>query len=110
MYNKHTYVLHTRCVCWSAFLLKKHPKLGKLGVGGASRTSCPVSASATSDYETKVPLDQRVYSQYFVQDSDTDAGFLMDTKVPVSEVSASIPSYLQTNLEVYVQYVPLCTY
>ena len=50
----------------------------------------PVSSDerASSDYETKVPLDQRVYSQYFVQDSDVDAGggFLMDTKIPVKEV------------------------
>ena len=37
------------------------------------------------DYTAKIPLDQKLYFQYFVQD-DIEDGTLMDTKVPVKEV------------------------
>ncbi len=75
-------------MCWSAYLLKRHPKLGKLGMGGAGvNANAANDLTSSSDYETKVPLDQRVYSQYFVQDSDPSAGILMDTKIPLKEVN-----------------------
>ena len=38
------------------------------------------------DYTAKLPLDRKMYFQYYVQD-DADSGTLMDTKVPISEVS-----------------------
>ena len=63
-----------RYVCWAAHLLKSHPKLqSALGRG-------------TGDYAAKVPLDQKLYFQYYVQD-DTEVGTLMDTKIPIKEVS-----------------------
>ena len=37
------------------------------------------------DYMAKLPLDRKMYFQYYVQD-DADAGTLMDTKIPISEV------------------------
>ena len=37
------------------------------------------------DYTAKLPLDRKMYFQYYVQD-DADAGTLMDTKIPISEV------------------------
>ena len=63
-------------MAWSAFLLKSHPKLASaLGAGEL----------VPRDYTAKLPLDQRVYFQYYVQD-DTEAGTLMDTKIPIKEV------------------------
>ena len=38
------------------------------------------------DYTAKLPLDRKMYFQYYVQD-DADSGTLMDTKVPISEVA-----------------------
>ena len=40
---------------------------------------------AALDYTTKLPLDQKVYFQYYVQD-DTDDGVLMNTKIKIKEV------------------------
>ena len=37
------------------------------------------------DYTAKLPLDQKVYFQYYVQD-DTDDGVLMNTKIKINEV------------------------
>ena len=37
------------------------------------------------DYTAKLPLDQKVYFQYYVQD-DTDDGVLMNTKIKIKEV------------------------
>ena len=68
-----------RYVCWSAYLLKKHPKLeSKLG-------SMTGEDLAAVDYTAKLPLDQKVYFQYYVQD-DTDDGVLMNTKIKIKEV------------------------
>lgn len=53
--------------------MKSHPKLqSALGRG-------------TGDYQAKLPLDQKLYFQYYVQD-DTEVGTLMDTKIPIKEV------------------------
>ena len=41
--------------------------------------------SSKVDYTAKLPLDQKVYFQYYVQD-DTDDGVLMNTKIKVKEV------------------------
>ena len=53
--------------------------------------------SAHVDYTAKLPLDQKVYFQYYVQD-DTDDGVLMNTKIKVKEVIWSaklkVTSYL----------------
>ena len=68
-----------RYVCWSAYLLKKHTKLGsKLG-------SSEAELGVALDYTAKLPLDQKVYFQYYVQD-DTDDGVLMNTKIKIKEV------------------------
>ena len=40
---------------------------------------------AALDYTAKLPLDQKVYFQYYVQD-DTDDGVLMNTKIKIKEV------------------------
>ena len=40
---------------------------------------------AALDYTTKLPLDQKVYFQYYVQD-DTDDGVLMNSKIKIKEV------------------------
>ena len=45
--------------------------------------------SAHVDYTAKLPLDQKVYFQYYVQD-DTDDGVLMNTKIKVKEVICSV--------------------
>ena len=45
--------------------------------------------SAHVDYTAKLPLDQKVYFQYYVQD-DTDDGVLMNTKIKVKEVIWSV--------------------
>ena len=45
--------------------------------------------SAHVDYTAKLPLDQKVYFQYYVQD-DTDDGVLMNTKIKVKEVIWSL--------------------
>ena len=72
-----------RYVCWSAYLLKKSPKLesklGSMGIGSEG------DMGAALDYTTKLPLDQKVYFQYYVQD-DTDDGVLMNTKIKIKEV------------------------
>ena len=71
--------MNYRYVCWSAYLLKKHTKLGsKLG-------SSEAELGAALDYTAKLPLDQKVYFQYYVQD-DTDDGVLMNTKIKIKEV------------------------
>ena len=41
------------------------------------------------DYTAKLPLDRKIYFQYYVQD-DTEVGTLMDSKIPVSEVRDSL--------------------
>ena len=81
-----------RYVCWSAYLLKKHPKLeSKLG----AMTGEDLSAM---DYTAKLPLDQKVYFQYYVQD-DTDDGVLMNTKIKIKEVRIKTEK-LQTNFRI----------
>ena len=45
--------------------------------------------SAHVDYTAKLPLDQKVYFQYYVQD-DTDDGVLMNTKIKLKEVIWSV--------------------
>ena len=72
-------ILHfnSRYVCWSAYLIKRHPKL-------ASALGNDLEGNGL-DYTAKIPLDQKLYFQYFVQD-DIEDGTLMDTKVPVKEV------------------------
>ena len=53
-------------------MLKDHPKLqSALGVG--------------ANYTEKLPFDQKIYSQYYVQD-DSEVGILMDSKIPIKEV------------------------
>ena len=69
--------IHFRYVCWSACLIKRHPKL-------ASALGSDLEGNGL-DYTAKIPLDQKLYFQYFVQDEIED-GTLMDTKVPVKEV------------------------
>ena len=64
----------SRYVCWSAYLLKKPPKV-QSALGGEAGA-----------YTAKLALDQKIYFQYFVQD-DTESGTLMDTKIPLKEVS-----------------------
>ena len=68
---------NSRYVCWSAYLIKRHPKL-------ASALGNDLEGNGL-DYTAKIPLDQKLYFQYFVQD-DIEDGTLMDTKVPVKEV------------------------
>ena len=62
----------SRYVCWSAYLLKDQKKLKALGLG-------------ERDSAAKLPLDKKLYLQYFVQD-DADSGTLMDTKILNKEV------------------------
>eukprot|EP00094_Tigriopus_californicus_P008290 TCALIF_07986-PA protein Name:"Protein of unknown function" AED:0.27 eAED:0.27 QI:0/0.4/0.16/0.83/1/1/6/0/368 len=67
---------HIRYVCWAVYLLKTHPKLkSALGEGD----------NAPREYTAKIPMDQKFYFQYYVQD-DTEVGTLMDTKIPLKEV------------------------
>ena len=56
-------------------MIKKHHKLASA-----------LGSDGLEGYTAKVPLDQKFYFQYFVQDEIED-GTLMDTKVPVKEVS-----------------------
>ena len=70
------YDCNFRYVCWSAYMIKRHPKLA----------SALGSGAGLEGYTAKIPLDQKFYFQYFVQDEIED-GTLMDTKVPVKEVS-----------------------
>jgi hypothetical protein len=58
--------------------LKKHPKL-------ASALGADAGNAFPKDYTAKLPLDQRLYFMYYVQD-DTEDGMLMDTKIPIKEV------------------------
>lgn len=68
-------VFPCRYVSWSATLLKSHPKL------------CSTLGNDTaSEYAEKMPIDQKVYFQYYVHD-ETEVGTLMDTRIPISEVS-----------------------
>ena len=79
------YLIICRYVCWSAYLLKKNPKLeSKLG-SKFGLDNNDVSSSAAQDYTAKLPLDQKFYFQYYVQD-DTDDGVLMNTKIKLKEV------------------------
>ena len=76
-----------RYVCWSAHLIKRHPKLAsKLGKlvdeDDPDGLGC---APALPDYTAKLCMDQKLYFQYFVQD-DVEDGTLMDTKIPINEV------------------------
>ena len=83
---------HIRYVCWSAYLLKKHPKLeSKLGaaIHDTNTTEDTIRTSVATDYTAKLPLDQKVYFQYYVQDDTDDGGVLMDTKIPIKEVLRS---------------------
>ncbi|TRY61598.1 hypothetical protein TCAL_07987 [Tigriopus californicus] len=67
---------HIRYVCWAVYLLKTHPKLkSALGEGD----------NAPREYTAKIPMDQKFYFQYYVQD-DTEVGTLMDTKIPLKEL------------------------
>jgi len=74
---------HIRYVCWTAYLLKRHPKLNKLGLSSAN--------AGSSDYAARVHFDQKVYEKHFVQD-DLDEGVLMDAKVPIKEVRFAVAS------------------
>ena len=79
-----------RYVCWSAHLIKRHPKLAsKLGkLDSSSNEDGPDGlgcAPALPDYTAKLCMDQKLYFQYFVQD-DVEDGTLMDTKIPINEV------------------------
>ena len=65
-------------MCWTAYLLKKHLKLAS-ALGADSINAFP------KDYTAKLPLDQRMYFMYYVQD-ETEDGLLMDTKIPIKEV------------------------
>jgi hypothetical protein len=55
--------------------------VGVDGVGGPGGDG----GHGPKEYTAKLPLDMKTYSQYFVQD-DTEAGTLMDTKIPIKEV------------------------
>ena len=57
--------------------------------GGSSDNNHASAISAAEDYTAKLPLDQKVYFQYYVQD-DTDDGVLMNTKIKVKEVKTYI--------------------
>ena len=50
-----------------------------MGIGSEGDMGAPL------DYTAKLPLDQKVYFQYYVQD-DTDDGVLMNTKIKIKEV------------------------
>ena len=71
------YDFNFRYVCWSAYMIKRHPKLASA-----------LGSDGLEGYTAKIPLDQKFYFQYFVQDEIED-GTLMDTKVPVKEVSTT---------------------
>ena len=78
-----------RYVCWSAYILKKHPKLeSKLGSFDSheNENNSGGGGPTTLEYTAKLPLDQKLYFHYSVQD-DTDEGVLMNTKINLSEVS-----------------------
>ena len=64
-----------RYVCWSAYMIKRHPKL-------ASALGHDPEAQ---DYKAKLAMDQKSYFQYYIQD-DVEDGTLMDTKIPMQEV------------------------
>jgi hypothetical protein len=51
----------------------------------ASALGADSSNAFPKDYTAKLPLDQRMYFMYYVQD-DTEDGLLMDTKIPIKEV------------------------
>ncbi|XP_071744826.1 uncharacterized protein [Lepeophtheirus salmonis] len=87
---------HIRYVCWSAYLIKNHPKL-KHALGGGSKPK---------DYTAKIPLDQKLYFQYFVQD-DTEDGTLMDTKIPIKEITDSSLGYLigRSNIRIQIEWI-----
>ena len=83
-------IFRFRYVCWSAHLIKRHPKLAsKLGkLDSSSNEDGPDGlgcAPALPDYTAKLCMDQKLYFQYFVQD-DVEDGTLMDTKIPIDEV------------------------
>jgi len=90
---------HIRYVCWSAYILKSHHKLkSALGLG--------LEEEDGKDYTAKLPLDRKMYFQYYVQD-DADAGTLMDTKIPISEVKDSSNGYVvnRSNVRVLVEWL-----
>ena len=47
--------------------------------------SLGVGENDSRDYSAKLPLDQKLYFQYYVQD-DTESGTLMETKILNKEV------------------------
>ena len=65
--------------------------------------------SAHVDYTAKLPLDQKVYFQYYVQD-DTDDGVLMNTKIKVKEVIWSLKLKLTSCLSLIKSKRPICYY
>ena len=63
-------------------MIKRHPKLASaLGTTGNGEDGPP----EIPDYTAKLPMDQKLYFQYYVQD-DVEDGTLMDTKIPIDEV------------------------
>jgi len=95
---------HIRYVCWSAHLIKRHPKLAsKLGKlvdeDDPDGLGC---APALPDYTAKLCMDQKLYFQYFVQD-DVEDGTLMDTKIPIDEIVDPSVGFLLNRTCVQVQ-------
>ena len=62
-------------------MIKRHPKL-------ASALGHDPEAQ---DYKAKLAMDQKSYFQYYIQD-DVEDGTLMDTKIPMQEVSVKSSS------------------
>ncbi|XP_059088324.1 uncharacterized protein LOC131884527 isoform X1 [Tigriopus californicus] len=91
---------HIRYVCWAVYLLKTHPKLkSALGEGD----------NAPREYTAKIPMDQKFYFQYYVQD-DTEVGTLMDTKIPLKEIVEPNSGYLKnrTGIRIHVEWLHSC--
>lgn len=78
-----------RYVCWSASILKSHPKLRS--ALGFAKSDEDDPDTAPLDYSEKINLDQKVYSQYYVTD-DTEVGTLMDTRIAIKEVGLKTSS------------------
>ena len=75
---------HLRYISWSAYLVKRHPKLESTLVSCRERQT----SRLVTNYAVKQPMDQREYSGYFGQDNaEDDPGVLMDTRVPINEAS-----------------------
>ena len=73
---------HLRYISWSAYLVKRHPKLE------STLVSRDKPSRLVTNYAVKQPMDQKEYSGYFGQDNaEDDPGVLMDTRVPINEAS-----------------------